>query len=489
MAIISARNARRFFDEILDPLQQCVRNLYDGNRQVDALYLSAQVVMFAIRRGILRDVISFVDDRQSFTNPIQTALQVARGDASVGLVDLPAFPAATSIIGLGRYLGLKDPSYEEIHDPDQFTGFSQRILNVCQKSSSGDVPDGIVTGMLASTARLALLDDLPVVQDEMLAALDDRSRHLRTDTAGLSSHADAGYAVELGRAAKFARAMGDADAAIAFDQFAGSNKPDRYLGLIGSDPDNAYIHMYKEYSEIGQAGTAALLFDAAVDRSSITKDSIVKMLQQEQDRAVGGRALSRRRGKSTGQDVVGRSSDEDVVEAIMERAYSPQLRRRRVAAEPPEVEATRAMDERATPETIASAPAAEEPGAAERRHLNAWIEDAEPPLETMRAYQLAVNVGKPREPNLASRPMGEPDFKDEAFLELLVVVGGHGFSIGRRQHTLRLPRAGDSEVVHFSITPLVAAPLLRISLYLSSDFTLLEEFEIPVKAVAHSRAA
>jgi hypothetical protein len=442
MAIISARNARRFFDEILDPLQQCVRNLYDGDRQVDALYLSAQVVMFAIRRGILRDVISFVDDRQSFTNPIQTALQVARGDASVGLVDLPAFPAATSIIGLGRYLGLKDPSYEEIHDPDQFTGFSRRILNVCQKSSSGEVPDGIVTGILASTARLALLDDLPVVQDEMLAALDDRSRHLRTDTAGLSSHADAGYAVELGRAAKFARAMGDADAAIAFDQFAGSNKPDRYLGLIGSDPDNAYIHMYKEYSEIGQAGTAALLFDAAVDRSSITKDSIVKMLQQEQDRAVGGRALSRRRGKSTGQDVVGRSSDKDAVEAIMER-----------------------------------------------RHVNAWIEDAEPPLETMRAYQLAVNVGKPRAPNLASRPMGEPDFKGEAFLELLVVIGGHGFSIGRRQHTLKLPRAGDSEVVHFSITPLIAAPLLRISLYLSSDFILLEEFEIPVKAVAHSRAA
>jgi hypothetical protein len=475
MAIISARNARRFFDEILDPLQQCVRNLYDGDRQVDALYLSAQVVMFAIRRGILRDVISFVDDRQSFTNPIQTALQVARGDASVGLVDLPAFPAATSIIGLGRYLGLKDPSYEEIHDPDQFTGFSRRILNVCQKSSSGEVPDGIVTGILASTARLALLDDLPVVQDEMLAALDDRSRHLRTDTAGLSSHADAGYAVELGRAAKFARAMGDADAAIAFDQFAGSNKPDRYLGLIGSDPDNAYIHMYKEYSEIGQAGTAALLFDAAVDRSSITKDSIVKMLQQEQDRAVGGRALSRRRGKSTGQDVVGRSSDKDAVEAIMERRPSP------ASPRPREV--------RPRPETMASAPAAQAPDAAERRHVNAWIEDAEPPLETMRAYQLAVNVGKPRAPNLASRPMGEPDFKGEAFLELLVVIGGHGFSIGRRQHTLKLPRAGDSEVVHFSITPLIAAPLLRISLYLSSDFILLEEFEIPVKAVAHSRAA
>jgi len=119
-----------------------------------------------------------------------------------------------------------------------------------------------------------------------------------------------------------------------------------------------------------------------------------------------------------------------------------------------------------------------------RRHVNAWIEGHEPPLETGRTYRLAVNIGMVSGHSLASAPFAEPDFEGEESLELLVVLGGHGFLVKKRQQTLKLPRTGDSGVIYFEITPVLPTPLLRISLYLASELTLLEEFAVPVKVAA-----
>lgn len=123
-----------------------------------------------------------------------------------------------------------------------------------------------------------------------------------------------------------------------------------------------------------------------------------------------------------------------------------------------------------------------------KRHVNAWFEDGGLPLERMRRYSLAVNIGSPRHDGLVAKPLAEPDFADGDGIDLLVVVGGRGYAVGRHQQPLRLPRFGDSDVARFDITPLDETFLLRISIYLASDLALLEEFEFPLAAQAQAQA-
>jgi HSP20 family molecular chaperone IbpA len=126
----------------------------------------------------------------------------------------------------------------------------------------------------------------------------------------------------------------------------------------------------------------------------------------------------------------------------------------------------------------------------EKRHVNGWIEDGEPPLKKGRTYRLGVNIGRLREKTLASADLPNIDWGGKESLELLVVVGGYGFSVDRREQILSLPRHGDSKDIFFAITPVQDnSLLLRISLYLARELTLLEEFEIPIEVQSAAEAA
>jgi lysozyme family protein/peptidoglycan hydrolase-like protein with peptidoglycan-binding domain len=118
----------------------------------------------------------------------------------------------------------------------------------------------------------------------------------------------------------------------------------------------------------------------------------------------------------------------------------------------------------------------------EKRQINAWIEDGKPPLEKERTYRLGINIGKLRQYALASRGLTMINWEDKGNLELLIVISGHGLSVKPREQPLRLAKTGDTRAVFFAITPTNSASLLlRISLYLAHELTLLEEFEIPIK--------
>lgn len=142
-----------------------------------------------------------------------------------------------------------------------------------------------------------------------------------------------------------------------------------------------------------------------------------------------------------------------------------------------------------TASTAEAVPAEGAAAGSQKRHVNAWFEDGELPLETMRRYSLAVNIGAARGDGLGTKPLAEPDFADNEGIDLLVVVGGQGYSVVQRQQPLRLLRVGESDVARFAITPLDETFLLRISVYLADDLALLEEFEFPLVAQARSRAA
>jgi len=59
-----------------------------------------------------------------------------------------------------------------------------------------------------------------------------------------------------------------------------------------------------------------------------------------------------------------------------------------------------------------------------------------------------------------------------------------------REQELLLPSYGDTEPVFFGITPVLRdSLLLRITLYLARDLTLLEEFEVPVSVQTATKVA
>lgn len=468
MPTIKARKIQQFIYEVVDPLQNYVRKLHDSGHPVEALYLASHVVKVAIRRGILRDLGIFIDESPGGANPIRIAIATARGAAAVRHFDLASLPAATSIMGLAPYFGLEVPSYEDIYDSDRFVTLSNRIVIEARKTASA-IPNRIAAGMLASTARMAVLDGLPMVQGLVLDVLDAKSREFSVLESELSMEV---HAVELGRAAKFARESGDVGSAIAFDVLGSGVKADQFVPVAGMDSD--YFPISQQYRRMGQPGTAALLFETAIDGAST--DSIARMVRE-----VGpefSEWAGSRRQRHAAFDTGGWAG-----------SSPPVVQRRRGTKQPAGLVAPATAAD--VPWMVSSPTTSSDkrPRPSEQRHVNAWFEDGEQQLETDRLYRLAVNIGKPRPDSLATEPIVEPDFADGDTLELLVVIGGHGFSIKRHQRTLRLPRKGDSEIVRFEVTPRMESFLLRISVYVASDLTLVEEFEIPLTSAAHSRAA
>ena len=126
----------------------------------------------------------------------------------------------------------------------------------------------------------------------------------------------------------------------------------------------------------------------------------------------------------------------------------------------------------------------------EDRHINAWIEEGEPPLEKGRTYRFAMNVGQLCERALVAQELPEIDWRDRDSLKVLIVVSGYGFSVQPRQQEFLLPRQGNTELVFFGITPTRSdSLLLRISLYLARELTLLQEFEISIAIKESVKAA
>jgi len=119
----------------------------------------------------------------------------------------------------------------------------------------------------------------------------------------------------------------------------------------------------------------------------------------------------------------------------------------------------------------------------EERHVNAWIEDGEPPLQKGRTYRFGINIGKLCQHAIAAPKLREFDWKDNDELDVWIVLSGHGFSAQPRQRRFTLPKHGDTVPIFFAITPTEGdSLLLRISLYFARELTLLQEFEVSIAA-------
>ncbi|WP_422016787.1 hypothetical protein [Reyranella sp.] len=469
MPTVYERKTQRFFYEVVEPLQIYAGQLYEGGHAVEALYLASHVVKVAIRRGVMRELDSFLDRHSHRINTIGIAIEAARGAAAMGHLDLASLPAVTAMMGLAPYFGLEPPSYEDIYDSNRFVTFSNKIVTESRKRSNF-VPNRIAAGMLASAARIAALDGLPLIQELVLGELDAKSRELNPVDKGPRMEI---HAVELGRAARFAREFGDTGSAIAFGLLGGGSATaaDQFATLSGIDSE--YIPISQQYRRMGQPGTAGLLFETAIEGAS--PDSIERMVQGA-GHVVSDRTTSRRQ-QYVAQETTGWTGRSAPTAGLKRDPKST-------------VPAAQTNPEK-TVATV-SAPAAsseKQSGPSEPRHVNAWFEDGDEQLEIDRSYYLAINIGKLRPGSLATEPIVEPNFSAGAPLELLVVIGGHGFSIKRHQQTLWLPPEGDSEIVRFQVTPRTESPFLRISIYMAIDLTLVEEFEIPLSRVTRSRAA
>jgi hypothetical protein len=126
----------------------------------------------------------------------------------------------------------------------------------------------------------------------------------------------------------------------------------------------------------------------------------------------------------------------------------------------------------------------------EERQINAWIEDAEGPLIYGIAYKLLINIGRRRSGALATAGLPPIDWGVQEEVPILVVVSGTDFVITPRLRHILLPKLGDTAPVEFAVTPkVVSKPILRISFYLEDDFSLLEEFEVPIEAQEAKKAA
>jgi hypothetical protein len=128
----------------------------------------------------------------------------------------------------------------------------------------------------------------------------------------------------------------------------------------------------------------------------------------------------------------------------------------------------------------------------EPRYVNLWIDDPAkpPPLEVGSTYKLGLNIGKKRSGALNSTEFSEPEWKDTDAISLTVIVTGNGVRISPQLRRFDLYPAGDTETVYFDIVPTRREDfLLRISIYLTREMGLLQEFECPVEMLDAASAA
>lgn len=481
MTTFSIRQARFFFEDALDPLQRYIRALYERDHQVEALYLSAQVVAFAIRRGVLRDVISFMSERTKIVNrahPIETAADIAQDIVRMGSFDLLTLPAVTSIVQLGRQFGFENPSYEDIYDSVKFGDFSNRFLTAIRREAIR-APSHMVIGMLASTTRLASLEGMPVVQRDALAALDSQFSKLGKYRVGMALPTMDEHLITLPRLANLAQKVGDPDTAIAFDLFGDSGKFNIIAGSVLPLSDHTYSTARK-FLDAGQAGTAAHLFDAAIDQSTVSRGYIAKILQEEEaDHGLASSASRRRPSRSSPSDrLVGSSG-------------ARRTQRMELPEPGPSIGAFASSSNRAeAPNQIQELKQhAEQPS--QQRTLNASIDNAHPKVDE--AFHVDVMIGTESNKHLAySGPFNEPDWGNRAKIDLLISLSGLNCEVDPSECLIELPKTGSTKEVTFSIVAGVEGPLeLTIRVFLPRQMILLQScsFIVGVESALHQVAA
>jgi hypothetical protein len=125
------------------------------------------------------------------------------------------------------------------------------------------------------------------------------------------------------------------------------------------------------------------------------------------------------------------------------------------------------------------------------RRVNIWIVDpGSLPLEVGTTYKIGLNVGQPRSGALSSARFNEPEWKGDEAVSLTVILSGDGVQILPRLRRFNVFPTGDTGPVYYDIIPQRRDGfLLRVSIYLTREMELLQEFECPVEMLDAARAA
>lgn len=124
------------------------------------------------------------------------------------------------------------------------------------------------------------------------------------------------------------------------------------------------------------------------------------------------------------------------------------------------------------------------------RKVNAWLEDAQLPLQVGERYKIGVNIGAPRQDALGGGPFHEPDWGNQNQLDLVIALHGRGAKIEPVWQYGTLPKSSDMPAVYFDVEPHEEGMLeLYLSIFLAHELVLLEEFQLTFEVVATSSEA
>jgi hypothetical protein len=119
------------------------------------------------------------------------------------------------------------------------------------------------------------------------------------------------------------------------------------------------------------------------------------------------------------------------------------------------------------------------------RHVNVWLEDADPPMEVGTKYNLGVDIAATHDGSLVSRPFREPDWGDRQSLPIVLVLTADHAEIRPRYHPAVLPRIGDLEPVIFAVRTLAPGPVhFNLTVTTEREWDVLESVSFVIDAVS-----
>jgi hypothetical protein len=116
------------------------------------------------------------------------------------------------------------------------------------------------------------------------------------------------------------------------------------------------------------------------------------------------------------------------------------------------------------------------------RHVNAWLEQGQLPLNVDAPVRIGVNIGAARQGTIGGGVFVEPDWGELQQLDLVITLSGPGARVTPTSRRVTLQKQGDTTPVFFDVVPRRAGKLeLYLSIHLAKEMTLLEELVLSLR--------
>ena len=125
--------------------------------------------------------------------------------------------------------------------------------------------------------------------------------------------------------------------------------------------------------------------------------------------------------------------------------------------------------------------------AADIRKVNAWLEGGQQVLWVGRVYRIGIDIGAEREGTLHTETFSEPDWCDEDYFDLSIVLYGEGARVQPAARKAHLPRRGPMEAVFFEVEPRRPGMVeLILAIFIASEETLLQKCQFALEVIEAS---